>query len=516
MTTKIKRWAVALTGSLLLIGLPAQANHFTFKRLVVDGQEHATVYSHRMDLFELTTSAGGYTPVQRAQVIIERLEKLAHAHDFGAVRFSVGFRNGEVILQQQDAADHPPHLIITIDRRLAQRAGVNVERLASWYLALLWDHLRLANGQKPQHTDGTPVGTSFQKIYTRLKVTEGHVESEEIERVVAALLKDEEEAFSKAAGRVPASFRPDRLQGEQASSDRLPHTDETDTHPSDSPPSPTRSSQRKPPSEPDDDHDPVGEPKSETPGETRVDGSKPLTKTVGRFHVTVRPAPAAIRVGEKTEFQAEIAETANKEKHLPNATVRVRLIRSEGKPAPSVTASFDAQTETYRFGLTFDRAGDYGISLGVLTEEGEAFTAEFTFSVRSPQKWDFSGSTQRSGNYRVRLAMLPPRAVAGQQIEFAVKVTEAKSAETTNGLETPVTGATVRCWFAEDEQDYAEVAWNPARAAEEPGVYRWRFVLPKAGKYRIVARVAATDEKRFNVEFPVVVTEEAAGEATKK
>jgi hypothetical protein len=81
--------------------------------------------------------------------------------------------------------------------------------------------------------------------------------------------------------------------------------------------------------------------------------------------------------------------------------------------------------------------------------------------------------------------------------------------------ETPVTGATVRCWFAADGQDYSEVAWHPARVGKEPGIYRWRFVVPKAGSYRVVARIATT-EKRFNVEFPVVVTEEIAGEASKK
>lgn len=199
---------LALLVGAVLFSLPAWASRFTFRREGTGEVERGIVVSHGMPLFEITAYAGGYSPARRAQIIAARLEQLSASHQLAPEMFSVGYRNGQVILQQHEHTEHPSHTVVTIDRRLA-RDG-QVERLAQWWLALLRDHLCLALGRPPTHTAGTPVGAIFQKLYAKLVYPAQPVPSEQIERAFAALSESEQELFHAAAHAVPDTYHPDR------------------------------------------------------------------------------------------------------------------------------------------------------------------------------------------------------------------------------------------------------------------------------------------------------------------
>src|SRR5712692_2241304 len=96
------KWIIA--AAFLGVSAGAQASHFGWRQVVVDGAEHGIVSSHGMDLFEISTSAGGYSPARRAEIIAGRLEELSDSHDLSPQMFSVGFRNGMVMIQQQEHA----------------------------------------------------------------------------------------------------------------------------------------------------------------------------------------------------------------------------------------------------------------------------------------------------------------------------------------------------------------------------------------------------------------------------
>src|SRR5205809_378577 len=81
-----------------------RADHFTFRGEGSGVQERGIVSAHGMDLFEITTSAGGAAPAMRAEIVAGRLEKLANRPDFSPWALTVGFRNGEIIIQHQDRA----------------------------------------------------------------------------------------------------------------------------------------------------------------------------------------------------------------------------------------------------------------------------------------------------------------------------------------------------------------------------------------------------------------------------
>ncbi len=194
---------------LLLSGRPARADHFSFMPMSDGGREHGVVASHGMDLFDITSPAGGYSPARRAEIIAGRLEELTQSHDDAPEMFSVGHRNGEVILQQQEHTGHPPHIIVTVSRRLTSDG--NAERLAQWWLALLRDHLALADGRRPIYTAGTPVGDVFQGLYERLGDHVKPVSSADIERAFDALPPLQRQAFRQAAAAVPEAYSLDRL-----------------------------------------------------------------------------------------------------------------------------------------------------------------------------------------------------------------------------------------------------------------------------------------------------------------
>ncbi|HEV2473066.1 MAG TPA: hypothetical protein VGS41_10395 [Chthonomonadales bacterium] len=194
---------------LLLLPLTAGralADHFGFRKVTSNGHEWGIVTGHGMDLFVITSAAGGFSPVRRAQIVAARLEDIASDHDMSGHFFNVGLRNGLLIIQQFQHTDHPPHLVVTVDSGLAH--GVSVENLAEWWLALLKDHLALAAGIKPFSTVGTPVGDAFLHLYAGLDSPHGPVPSEDIDRAFASLPADQQTLLRTACLNVPPHFQP--------------------------------------------------------------------------------------------------------------------------------------------------------------------------------------------------------------------------------------------------------------------------------------------------------------------
>jgi len=208
----MRTWIIVT--ALLVASVGAQASHFGWRRVDVGGTERGIVASHGMDLFEISTRAGGYSPARRAEIIAGRLEELSESHDLSPQMLSVGFRNGMVIIQQQEHAEHLPHIVATIDPEMTRRcmgASGSAERLAHWRLALLRDHVSLAIGRLPVYTSGTPITDTFRKLFEQLDISGDSVRSEDIDRAFAKLPESNRELFRRAACTVPESFNPDRV-----------------------------------------------------------------------------------------------------------------------------------------------------------------------------------------------------------------------------------------------------------------------------------------------------------------
>jgi hypothetical protein len=88
----------------LLLASPGWANHFSWQRGRSGGQESGIVISHDMELFVITTLAGGYSPARRAKIIAGRLEELAEEHhsDPGLFPTATGARSAHAAYHCDD------------------------------------------------------------------------------------------------------------------------------------------------------------------------------------------------------------------------------------------------------------------------------------------------------------------------------------------------------------------------------------------------------------------------------
>lgn len=486
------RLALLLVPCALLFASSARAEHFTFRRDMSSGQERGIVVSHGMDLFEITTAAGGIPPVRRAEIIAERLENLANWHTFTPAMFSIGFRNGEVILQQMEHAAHLPHIIVTVDRQMARRAGGDVERLAQWWLALLRDHLSLANGKPPLYSAGTPVGALFQRVYADLGRPMRPVQAEEVMRAVAALPASDREVFAAAARAVPAAYLPDR----QITLDTLgpagaAHHEEEDAE------KPEDESERR---------------RRETQAAGMDNGR---VKVSGDYIVTLLTKPQLIPVGKPTTVYVKLLNATTGEEIVGGAELRGWFTKERQKPTSPIPAVFDNRAGAYGFDVTFDTAGAYRLTIGAIIADGDVFKVALDLPVGQPEMAKPSTSQseekdaspmrlRRSGRYVLLLTLDPTRPVAGRVTEVKIKMSE--SSETAEGKDAPLTRAKLTAWFVGEGQQIYDASPINAHAGDELDTYAWRVRFADAGRYRMVVEVAPNEGEKFQVEFLIEVS----------
>ncbi len=472
---------------LALLGSPASAGHFAYRVERVDGQERGVISSHRMDLFVITTTAGGFSPARRAQIIAGRLDTLSEAHEFSPEMFSVGFRNGMVIIQQQQHGEHLPHTVVTIDPRLAGKSGV--ERLARWWLALLRDHVALAVGQVPTDTIGTPVGEVFQKLYAQLETPPGRVTGEEIEDTLLTLTQADLKVFYSAASKVPDTFDPDRVVVLIGPSAHRPAEGNEEQHGEETG------------EEPEEQHEEP--PTGAEPGDL-------LIRLSGNYKVVFATDPKSIPVQQETTLSVQIRDISNDDADVKGAVVNGWLSREGEEPGDPIPAVFNDREAAYTFRTTFPGPGEYHFAVGAMTASGDILKVEFSFEVvqagpPKPPQEPSEEPSERRGGPSFESVLRYGDYILALKAEFAqpslrgagkvtIKITDAETSAPLSGLN--VTGR-----FITEGQRLSDVEPADAEAGDEAGVYLWHVVFPADGKYRLAVDVEAADGETFRVQF---------------
>lgn len=379
MRSQATHWVLGLSAGIFLFSSPARASHFTARRRELGGREQGIVASHGMDLFEIDSVAGGYSPARRAEIIAARLEDLAASHQMTPEVFGVGFRNGEVIIQQQEHSLHLPHIVATVDRHMAHRypgAHGSVERLARWWLALLRDNLCLAIGRMPVYTTGTPVGEVFQKVYAQLGNPSQPVSSEAIDRALSELPAVQRQAFRNAAGSVPESYSPDRvivIVTPPSSSREQGRGSET------SPPSSAEPTSGAP--------TPGARPSVEASAQPA--GPAPNVRQTGKYRLTLSLDPDPPAAGGATDIELKVVDTSPSgsttggEVPVAGAAVEGWFLTEGQAPSAVLPRRADAEDEAGLYGwyVKWQTPGRYRLAVEVKTTGGETIRAEFPVAV---------------------------------------------------------------------------------------------------------------------------------------
>lgn len=484
--------SLVLLALLVGIGRPAAlADHFEARRADIDGRDAGVVMGHQTDLFVITTSAGGLSATRRAEILADRLEQLAHARDLSLKDFRVGSRNGETVLLQQEDDDHPARILLTIDRGLASDG--DVDRLANWWLALLKDHLALAQGREPIYTEGTPVGQVFHKLYESLGRPTEPVDWRDIDHAFENLSGADQRVLDAACAAVPSTFR------------RSKEVDREEEPARGNPPGTAKEEDKAP----------------EAPGPA-------LSKTSGDYQVRLLTDPQNIPRGKKAVLAFRLLRTTEPggvKTVVTDATVRAWLSPVNARPGPSRPAEFDEETGTYRVsGLEFAAPGEYMLSVGVLPEESDPFKVAFTFSpglVNDPDA-DKPGGTgkpaerveqrkptsivKRAGDYTVTLTIDPDPPVVDGETNFSVKLVRTKD-------NAPVKDALLRVWTVAQKEGTDDLPTVKPEAKQADGTYAWHSRFTTASDFVVSIWITTPDKERLQVEFPLTVKARPGGTA---
>ncbi len=388
----------------------AQTQSFGAKTTVRGGQPHGVVTCLGADLFELTVPAGGLTAPRRAEVIAERLNLLESTHELTPAQFSVGFRNGEVIIQHHQHAEHQPHIVVTIDRALSRQipgARGQAERLAQWWLALFRDRIALLNYDMPYFTAGTRVADVFSKIYAQLKRETKSPDERRaaLRQAIENLSPTDRQLFLEACYRVPDEYDPNRVivvisqqdaeeHGRQEEAKAEPKTeDAVQAKPLTTPPVPPPAPPARAEEHPAEKHEAKDESQVAPPVQTIVAAAGTRGVVSGKTRVTLLTDLKTLSAGKETEIQLKLTDTTKKdpvlaeEESIHDALVRCWFVRGseENRLSPPIPAEYDKDKEIYGFGCTFPERGTYRLIVGALTPSAEVLRVEFTLPVQKQE-----------------------------------------------------------------------------------------------------------------------------------
>ena len=192
---------------LVLPGKTALADHFDARGVPgKGGHTHGIVRAHYETLFEITTGAGGYTPLERAQIIAKRLDGILDAgQDLDPVLFAIDRVRGMmcVVQRRQASGEDGAQVIVTIERGLARSYGVSPTVLAEWWLALLRDHMLLAIAQPPRYLIDTHLGEVFTTVHELANRAQAEEEErhEQIELALRQLTSHEQRIWADVHSR---------------------------------------------------------------------------------------------------------------------------------------------------------------------------------------------------------------------------------------------------------------------------------------------------------------------------
>jgi hypothetical protein len=387
--------------------LPAQAQSFGGRTVVRAGQPHGVVTCLGADLFELTVPAGGLTAPKRAEVVAERLNNLEATHDLTVAQFSVGFRNGEVIIQHHQHAEHQPHIVVTVDRALAKQipgARGQAERLAQWWLALFRDRIALLHHEVPYFTAGTRIADVFSKVYAPLRSQPAKELNPEQKRaalrqVIENLSPTERQTFFEACYRVPDDYDPNKVivvvsaqdeSGHPHKKDEVeagpPSEDQAKPKPMPAPPAP----QSPTPVKTEEQPEPKPDVKPVPPAPTTAATANARSIVSGKTRIGLLTDPKILTADKDVDVQIKLTDTSKKdpvlaeEEAVRDAVVRCWFVRAgeDNLLSPPIAADYDKEKSSYGFTCAFPEAGTYRLIVGALLPDAEVLKVEFSLSVQ--------------------------------------------------------------------------------------------------------------------------------------
>ncbi len=175
-------------------------------------QAHGIVECHDGPVF-LVADAGGYTGPERGEIISSRLNDMFQRRQVSPDDIHVTRQRGEWVIVASRPGRDEPDLLATADLRMAQEAKiegleqesqpVRAKRLAMWWAALLKDHIRLAQGEKPTSTSGCMMHMTLGMI--GMAAPDG--DEDALRAAVAGLAPEHAECLSHCASVVPEGFQ---------------------------------------------------------------------------------------------------------------------------------------------------------------------------------------------------------------------------------------------------------------------------------------------------------------------
>lgn len=148
---------ITATLLMLMAALPADRPQFDWEQDQATGGGLVTMDGNV--LFEIREPAGGWQPIERAEIVAGRLERLYPWIKPGNVR--VGRMNHETVVELLAPKAGAPRgrpaqlgrfLIVTVDEATAKELRKTKWLLAHWWRDLFRDYIRIAHGRKPSVT----------------------------------------------------------------------------------------------------------------------------------------------------------------------------------------------------------------------------------------------------------------------------------------------------------------------------------------------------------------------------
>ncbi len=158
-----------LLGVLLLNGPRADTdnrNQPSFKAQPDRGKAVITLAD--IPCFTVIGSLGGLNPLERAEVIADRLNRLAKEPEIKVENFVPSVEKGTIVVLYQEGEKSIS--LLTVDAKTARSVSGSHKsriRLAQWWTALLRDMFLLLRNQPPFYTTQTSFGQLLQEAYQR-------------------------------------------------------------------------------------------------------------------------------------------------------------------------------------------------------------------------------------------------------------------------------------------------------------------------------------------------------------
>lgn len=164
------RYLNLLLLSVLFLNMPRadayNSNQPSFKAQPDKGK--AVVVLANIPCFTVIGSLGGLSPLERAEVIADRLNRLVKEPEIGVEYLVVSIEKGTIAILYQEKERRIP--LITVDAKTAKSLSGSHKsriRLAQWWTALLRDMFLLLRNQPPFYTTQTSFGRLLKEVYQK-------------------------------------------------------------------------------------------------------------------------------------------------------------------------------------------------------------------------------------------------------------------------------------------------------------------------------------------------------------